>query len=92
LHKKRQDAEDFLNGVRATPLSEQPADLYLLGASVESAELAASLGIPYVFSQSINGEEKTIAEAFGIYRSHFQPGYLKRPQAILALYCDSGIT
>jgi luciferase family oxidoreductase group 1 len=79
------DAEDSMNGVRATPLPEQPADLYLLGASVESAELAASLGIPYVFSQSINGETKTIVEAFGLYRSHFQSGYLKQPQAILAL-------
>ncbi|TDG00729.1 LLM class flavin-dependent oxidoreductase [Paenibacillus piri] len=78
-------AEGLLKGVRATPLPQRQADLYLLGASVESAELAASLGIPYVFSQSINGEEKTIGEAFQLYRSQFQPGSLKQPHAILAV-------
>ncbi|NOU92357.1 MsnO8 family LLM class oxidoreductase [Paenibacillus sp. LMG 31456] len=79
------DAEDPLKGVKATPFPQKPADLYLLGASIESAGLAASLGIPYVFSQSINGEEKTINEAFQLYRTQFQQGVLKQPQAILAL-------
>ncbi|MCR8634677.1 LLM class flavin-dependent oxidoreductase [Paenibacillus radicis (ex Xue et al. 2023)] len=79
------DVNDPLHGVRATPFPQKAADLYLLGASIESAGLAASLGIPYVFSQSINCEERTISEAFELYRSQFQPGNLKQPQAILAL-------
>jgi luciferase family oxidoreductase group 1 len=79
------DAGDSLNGVRATPFPQKTADLYLLGASVESAELAASLGISYVFSQSINGEETTIAAAFQSYRTQFQQGSLEQPKAILAL-------
>ncbi|WP_159881654.1 LLM class flavin-dependent oxidoreductase [Paenibacillus puerhi] len=79
--------EHPLHGVRATPLTEAPAPLYLLGASSSSAGLAAELGIPYVFAQFINGDEEAADQALGTYRDQFRQTAegLPAPQAILAV-------
>lgn len=74
-----------LSGLRATPLPEVPPELYVLGASTGSAEIAASLGLPYVFSLFINGDEGTAHEALRIYRDRFNPVDGRVPYAILAL-------
>ncbi|OXM86223.1 LLM class flavin-dependent oxidoreductase [Paenibacillus rigui] len=79
------EPEHPLYGIRAVPVPEKPSDLYLLGASTSSAELAASLGIPYVFAQFINGEEQMLYDSLSTYRSQFQTGKALQPHAIVAL-------
>ncbi|MNX66249.1 Limonene 1,2-monooxygenase [compost metagenome] len=56
-----------LAGLRATPLPGQPADLYLLGASTSSAELAAELGLPYVFALFINNNPVVPGQPADLY-------------------------
>lgn len=80
------DNDHPLAGLRATPLPEIAPELYVLGASAASAELAAGFGLPYVFSLFINGDEQAALEAIRIYRSRFEPAsYAAKPQVILAL-------
>ncbi|QRG68640.1 LLM class flavin-dependent oxidoreductase [Brevibacillus choshinensis] len=79
------EPEHALHGLKAIPIPPQPADLYLLGTSVSSAELAAARGVPYVFAQFINSDEAVSLEAISTYRQKFAPGSLQKPQAILAL-------
>lgn len=73
------------DGLRATPIPEQPADIYLLGASVASAESAAELGFPYVFAQFINSDPEVAHNALATYRSRFNYDKGRQPQLILAL-------
>ncbi|MDF2681339.1 MAG: class flavin-dependent oxidoreductase [Brevibacillus sp.] len=79
------EPEHALHGLKAIPVPPQPADLYLLGTSVASAELAAQRGVPYVFAQFINSDEAVSYEAIDSYRKKFVAGALTQPQAILAL-------
>ncbi|MED4782386.1 LLM class flavin-dependent oxidoreductase [Brevibacillus choshinensis] len=79
------EPEHALHGLKAIPVPPQPADLYLLGTSVASAELAAKRGVPYVFAQFINSDEAVSYEAIDTYRKKFVAGALSQPQAILAL-------
>lgn len=74
-----------LYGVTAVPLADQPADIYMLGTSPSSAELAARLGLPYVFAQFLNGDDGVIDEALQAYRAQFQSVNGSRPQAVVAL-------
>jgi len=84
LHRKLPH-EHPLYGVRATPHPEQTAALYLLGTSPSSAQLAASLGIPYVFAQFINGDAAVIRDAVQTYRSQFKTGVIAKPQPLIAV-------
>ncbi|TWT12506.1 LLM class flavin-dependent oxidoreductase [Planomicrobium sp. CPCC 101079] len=43
-------------GMKATPVTESPPPIWVLGSSQSSAELAAEKGLPYMFAQFINGE------------------------------------
>lgn len=79
------EPEHALHGLKAIPVPPQPADLYLLGTSVASAELAAQRGVPYVFAQFINSDKAVSYEAIDTYRKKFVAGALAQPQAILAL-------
>ncbi len=75
-----------LAGIHVSPQPAQPAPLFLLGASRDSAELAAQQGLPYVFSLFINGDENIALEAIETYRQSFVPSpELAQPHAILAL-------
>jgi len=74
-----------LQGLKATPNPAIPAAIYLLGASPSSAELAASIGIPYVFAQFLNSDEQVIDAAFEAYYKNFNPEKGTKPQALLAL-------
>ncbi|GAB6928970.1 MsnO8 family LLM class oxidoreductase [Paenibacillus sp. JCM 10914] len=74
-----------LAGLRAAPLPEIAPELYVLGASAGSAEIAAGLGLPYVFSLFINGDESAALEAIRIYRSTFDYAHGKDPQILVAL-------
>jgi luciferase family oxidoreductase group 1 len=60
-----------LQALRATPHAESSADLWLLGSSDYSAQLAAAHGLPYVFAHHFSG--RGTAEALELYRSGYQP-------------------
>lgn len=74
-----------LAGLKAGPLPGIPPELYVLGASVGSAEIAAELGLPYVFSLFINSDKTVALDAIRAYRSGFVSSQGKQPQAIIAL-------
>lgn len=74
-----------LAGLRAAPLPETSPELYVLGASAGSAEIAAGLGLPYVFSLFINGEESAALEAIRVYRSTFDYAHGREPEILVAL-------
>jgi len=57
--------------ISATPTIEQPPAVWCLGSSLESAMVAAELGLPYSFAQFINQEAGERAVA--LYRHRFQP-------------------
>lgn len=74
-----------LAGLRAAPLPETAPELYVLGASAGSAEIAAGLGLPYVFSLFINGDESAALEAIRVYRSTFDYSHGREPEILVAL-------
>ncbi|QHW33385.1 LLM class flavin-dependent oxidoreductase [Paenibacillus rhizovicinus] len=84
IHDKLED-DHPLAGLKASPSPETAPELYVLGTSVGSAEIAASLGLPYVFSQFINGDEEVALAAFAAYRTQFNAESGRQPQAIFAL-------
>ena len=95
LAEKLRELEQFLHnrleenhplyGLQASPVPPQPAEVFLLGTSTSSAELAASLGMPYVFAQFLNSDATTMDEALATYHKHFDARQRKPPQAMLAL-------
>jgi luciferase family oxidoreductase group 1 len=58
-------------GVHATPAAGGAPEVWLLGSSDYSAQLAASLGLPYVFANHFSGEG--LERALDLYRSAFVP-------------------
>ncbi|OME64702.1 alkane 1-monooxygenase [Paenibacillus odorifer] len=74
-----------LAGLKAGPLPGIPPELYVLGASVGSAVIAAELGLPYVFSLFINSDKTVALDAIRAYRSGFVSSQGRQPQAIIAL-------
>tara|TARA_B100000513_G_scaffold195390_1_gene125931 strand:- start:332 stop:1369 length:1038 start_codon:yes stop_codon:yes gene_type:complete len=57
--------------VRATPAAAGVPEVWLLGSSDFSAQLAARLGLPYVFAHHFAGEGTE--RALDLYRTGFQP-------------------
>ena len=84
LHNQLDEAHP-LHGLRASPAPLQPADLFLLGTTTESAELAARLGLPYVFALFLNSDEEMMAEAVALYQQQFDATQGGRLQTLLAL-------
>lgn len=58
-------------GVRATPAASGAPQIWLLGSSDYSAQLAASLGLPYVFANHFSGQG--LERALDLYRTGYQP-------------------
>ncbi len=64
----------FLDGTqgadraRATPTPAISAERFLLGASVDSGELAASQGWDFVFARHLNGDDALLAASVEAYR------------------------
>ncbi|GAB3384538.1 LLM class flavin-dependent oxidoreductase [Humibacter soli] len=75
---------DPLAGLRAVPgLGDQP-EVWLLGSSGYSAQVAAALGLPFAFAHHFAGEHTE--EALALYRDRFQPSStLDRPHAMIAV-------
>ena len=68
--------------VRATPAAAGTPDLWLLGSSDYSAELAGRLGLPYVFAHHFSGQGTE--HALDLYRSRFEPSeHLAAPHTFL---------
>lgn len=57
--------------VKATGAATSAPEIWLLGSSNYSAELAARLGLPYVFANHFSGFG--LDEALRLYRSRYQP-------------------
>jgi luciferase family oxidoreductase group 1 len=74
-----------LYGLQASPVPPQPAEVFLLGTTTSSAELAASLGMPYVFALFLHRDETVMYDAVAMYRRRFDATRGTQPQAILAL-------
>ncbi|CAM4469504.1 LLM class flavin-dependent oxidoreductase [Paenibacillus phoenicis] len=83
--QNRLEADHPLAGLRAAPLPAEAPELYVLGASVDSAQIAAGLGLPYVFSLFINGDPAIALKAIQTYRERFEASHGTEPQVILAL-------
>ncbi|NIK79508.1 luciferase family oxidoreductase group 1 [Paenibacillus castaneae] len=77
--------EHPLPGLQASPIPVQPADIYLLGTSISSAELAAEKGYPYAFALFINNDPDTAHKALEAYRTQFNREHGAVPKTILAL-------
>ncbi|WP_414441684.1 MsnO8 family LLM class oxidoreductase [Burkholderia sp. 22PA0106] len=61
--------ENDESALRATPLPPAAARPYLLGASVDSATLAARLGWDFVYASHINASRTDLEQAFDAYRA-----------------------
>ena len=57
--------------VHATPAATTTPEVWLLGSSDYSAQLAAALGLPYVFANHFSGEG--LERALDLYRTAFVP-------------------
>ncbi len=76
--------EELQGYVKAYPGVETKVPIYILGSSTDSAYLAASLGLPYVFASHF--APKFMGEAISIYRDRFQPSeYLDKPYMMVCL-------
>jgi luciferase family oxidoreductase group 1 len=84
LHNQLEETHP-LYGLQASPQPPQPADLYLLGTTPSSAEMAASLGMPYVFALFLNNNDRVMYESVATYRQRFDGTKGTSPQTILAL-------
>ncbi|MET1045006.1 MAG: LLM class flavin-dependent oxidoreductase [Microbacteriaceae bacterium] len=70
--------------LRATPNAASSPDVWLLGSSDYSAQLAAGLGLPYVFAHHFSGGSTT--HALDLYRSGFTPSEgLAAPRTFLTV-------
>ncbi|QDK20655.1 LLM class flavin-dependent oxidoreductase [Leclercia adecarboxylata] len=70
--------------VRATPLPKVPAAGFLLGASAESARLAARLDWDFVFAAHLNGDPDLLREVINTWRVHSAREVIVAVQAIVA--------
>lgn len=57
--------------VHATPAATTVPEVWLLGSSDYSAQLAASVGLPYVFANHFSGQG--LERALDLYRTTYQP-------------------
>ncbi len=70
--------------VRATPAAAGSPTVWLLGSSDYSAQVAAQMGLPYVFAYHFSGEG--IERALELYRANFVPSiHLDAPRTFLTL-------
>ncbi|MDK9604799.1 LLM class flavin-dependent oxidoreductase [Lelliottia wanjuensis] len=77
-------ADEQDDSVKATPQPSAPAEKFLLGASVESALLAAKLGWNFVFAAHLNGDVNLLREVLETWRAHSALSVTVAVQAIVA--------
>lgn len=69
--------------IHATPGRGYQPDVWLLGSSLYSAQLAGMLGMPFSFAHHFSGENTD--EAVAAYRRAFEPGVLQQPYLMLGV-------
>ena len=74
-----------LHGLLASPKPPEAPDIYLLGTSASSAQMAAEYSIPYVFALFLNSDQDVMTEAIKTYHSQFSAAGPGRKRAMLAL-------
>ncbi|WP_199426187.1 LLM class flavin-dependent oxidoreductase [Thermaerobacillus caldiproteolyticus] len=87
LQKLIEDAVDEhhpLAGIRATPIPPEKPEIFLLGASPQSAQLAADLGVAFVFGLFLNGDIKVLEEVARVYRKNYPDGRFLVSVAVVA--------
>ena len=67
-------------GLQASPLPPQPPELFMLGTTRSSGDIAAELAMPYVFALFLNNDEDEMAEAVRRYQSGFSYDETPSPQ------------
>ena len=92
---RRGDSDDFpgelallraffegpVQGISAVPAEGNAPDIWLLGSSGFSAQLAGLLGLPFAFAHHFSGE--STVPALQLYRQSFRPGVLQEPYAMI---------
>ncbi|AVA23782.1 MsnO8 family LLM class oxidoreductase [Rhizobium sp. NXC24] len=66
--RHEQDIERTTDDLAAFPAPDLPPGRFLLGASPESAKLAAHLGWNYVYAGHIHGDDEAISQSLSAYR------------------------
>ncbi|HCV65211.1 MAG TPA: alkane 1-monooxygenase [Serratia sp.] len=79
--------DDAQPGLSATPQPAQPAQRFLLGASSESAQLAAEHGWAFVFAAQLNGNPEDIQRTLAYYAE--QSGGRKALLAVAVIVADT---
>lgn len=64
-------AESDQNSIRAIPGQGTQVPIWILGSSTDSAQLAAALGLPYVFASHFAPQQ--LMAALHVYRTNFNP-------------------
>ena len=77
-------AAESRDAVRATPIPPQRPDGFLLGASLESAELAAQLDWNFVFAAHLNGDSRLLRDVIGRWRAKSRRDVMVAVQVIVA--------
>ncbi len=92
---RRGDADDFpgelallraffagpVEGISAVPAVGNAPEIWLLGSSGFSAQLAGMLGLPFAFAHHFSGHNTL--PALDLYRRSFTPGVLAEPYAMV---------
>jgi luciferase family oxidoreductase group 1 len=73
-----------LTGIQATPIPQKKPEIFLLGASVKSAQLAANQGISFVFARFINSDDEVLEQATKVYREGYTNGRFIISLAVIA--------
>ncbi len=74
------EPEHPLYGLQASPLPPRPPDLFLLGTTRSSGDMAAELAMPYVFALFLNNDEDEMAEAVRRYQAGSDAARTPSPQ------------
>lgn len=75
--------------VRATPIPPQRPDGFLLGASLESAELAAQFDWNFVFAAHLNGDPQLLSDVLTRWRSLSRRDAMVAVQVVVADDADT---
>ncbi|WP_025899626.1 LLM class flavin-dependent oxidoreductase [Sneathiella glossodoripedis] len=79
------DPEHPLKRVKATPIPDSFARLWMLGSSDQSAQLAAHFGTPFSFAHFITDENGP--EIMSLYQRQFQPsGVTRQPVGNIGIF------
>ena len=84
LHNRLEDTHPH-HGLKVSPAPPQVADVFLLGTTPSSGEMAGNLGMPYIFALFLNSDEAVMREAVKSYRNSFKRSAGASPQVMLAL-------